>query len=83
MAMPRLQGYKALQNATTTRLGYMPEFVELGIQLIDAYRNYWQTDESLQLSGAMVELGILSQRHGVHFDVERLTRALSDKVGNE
>ena len=76
-----LSGYEAIQDATTTELGYMPEFVQIGADLLDAYRNYWQTDESTQLSGAMIELGRLSYKHGVYFDTERLTRNLGDKVG--
>ena len=75
-----LEGYEALQSATTTELGFMSEFVEIGADLVKAYRDYWQTNESVELSGAMIELGRLSYKHGVHFDIERLTRGLAEEV---
>ena len=75
-----LDGFLALQDSTSSDLGYMPEFVKIGEQLVDAYVNYWNTNKSIELSGAMVELGILSHRFGVDFDIERLTRRLSDMV---
>jgi hypothetical protein len=75
-----LRGYEAIQSATTTELMFMTDFVGLGVDLIAAYKNYYWTNESLEISKAMLELGQLSQKHGVHFDIDKLIETLSEQV---
>jgi hypothetical protein len=80
MKSQELIGYEAISNATTTELMFMPEFVAVGVRLLNAYRDYYLTDESLQISQAMFELGNLAQAHGVHFDIEKLIQTLAEEM---
>lgn len=67
-----MSNYDALQSATTSDLGHMPEFVAIANKVAEAYAEYYESSTALECIVAFHELGQLSQRYGIEFDLVQL-----------
>lgn len=67
--MNSLTAYTALQNTTSTDLGFMPEFVAASQRCLDAYKDYYESSTTMECIFAFYELGKLAEKHGVEFEL--------------